>query len=179
MLEAFAKAHRFRVRPEYEKEFQKTLDSSFSLNEDGLVRSFGQLSSLVHDGHIWIFRAVELLDLNPHAQSYSTHFSRIVALFDAPPGLDDFFMLNKSMQAIQRLPRSKPPNPEVTDATKRVAVSCKARHPLSVTVTHGQGLIYFEPLVTGGETIDDVDCLYCIAKGMHEKPPDDLHRHRT
>jgi len=174
MLEAFAKMHQFRVRPEYEKELQKTLDSCFSLNEEGLVRSFGQLSSLVHEDHIWIFRAVELLDLNPHAQSYSTHFSRIVALFDAPPGHEEFFVLNKSMQAIQRLPRSKPPNPKVTETTKRIAVYCMARHPLSVTVTHGQGLIYFEPLVTGGETINDVNSLYCIAKGMQEKLPGDV-----
>jgi hypothetical protein len=169
MLDAFAKTHQLRIRPEHEKELQKTLDSCFLLKDKGLVRSFGQLSSLVDGESNWLFRAVELLDLNPHAQSYSTHFSRIVALFDILTDHDEFFVLNKSMQASQKLPRSKSPNPMIIEITKRIAKSCKARHTLSVTLTCGHGLIYFEPLTTGGETISDVSSLYCIAKNMSEK----------
>ena len=169
MLDAFAKTHQLRIRPEHEKELQKTLDSCFLLKDKGLVRSFGQLSSLVDGESNWLFRAVELLDLNPHSQSYSTHFSRIVALFDILTDHDEFFVLNKSMQASQKLPRSKSPNPMIIEITKRIAKSCKARHNLSVTLTCGHGLIYFEPLTTGGETISDVSSLYCIAKNMSEK----------
>ena len=169
MLEAFAKAHQLCIRPEHEKELQKTLDSCFSLNDKGLVRSFGQLSSLVGGESIWLFRAVELLDLNPHAQSDSTHFSRIAALFDISTDHDEFFVLDKSMQASKRLPRSKSPNPNVIEISKRIAKSCKARHLLSMTLARGHGLIYFEPLVTGGEKISDVNSLYCIAKNMSEK----------
>lgn len=44
-----------------------------------------------------------------------------------------------------------------------------ARHPVSVTLTKGHGLVYFEPLVTGGENINDVDALYCIAKNICEE----------
>ncbi len=174
MLEAFSQTHRLRIRPEHEKELQKTLDSCFSLKDENLVRSFGQLSSLVDGESIWLFRTVELLDLNPHAQSYSTHFPRIVALFDISKDHDEFFVLDKSMQASQMLPRSNSPNPHVTELAKRIAASCKARHPLSVTLTGGHGLIYFEPLVTGGETISDVNSLYCIAKNMCEKLSEDV-----
>ncbi len=172
MVEMFAKIHQLRFRPEYEKELQKTLDTFFSLKDDALVRSFGQLSSLVKGESIWLFRAVELLDLNPHAQSYTTHFPRIVALFEISTEHEEFFVLDKSMQARQRLPRSKSPNTKVTEIARQIAVSCKARHPLSVTITRGHGLIYFEPSVTGGETISDVNSLYCIAKDMGEKLSD-------
>jgi len=174
MVEMFAKNHQLRIRPDYEKELQKTLDTFFSLKDDGLVRSFGQLSSLVEGESIWLFRAVELLDLNPHAQSYSTHFPRIVALFGNSTEHEEFFVLDKSMQTRQRLPGSKSPNIKVSEIAKQTAVSCKARHPLSVTVTRGHGLIYFEPLVTGGETISDVNSLYCIAKNMCERLSGDV-----
>jgi len=169
MLEAFAKIHQLRIRPEYEKELQRTLDTCFTLKDEGLVRSFGQLSSLVDGESIWLFRAVELLDLNPHAQSYSTHFARIVALFDISKDHDEFFVLDKSFHANKRLSGSKSPNPNVIEISKQIAKSCKARHPLSMTLTRGHGLIYFEPSVTGGETINDVNSLYCIAKNMCEK----------
>jgi hypothetical protein len=169
MLEAFAKTHQFRIRPDYKEELQKTLDASFSLKDTGLVRSFGQLSSLVNGESIWLFRAVELLDLNPYAQSYSANFSRIVALFDISTDLDEFFILGKSMQVMQRRPGSDSPSSRVIEITKRVSTTCKARHPLSVTLTHGHGLIYFEPLVTGGETLSDVNSLYCIAKQLHSE----------
>lgn len=169
MLEAFATTHQFRIRPEHKGELQKTLDSCFSLKDKRLVRSFGQLSSLVDGDSVWLFRTVELLDLNPHAQSSSTHFSRIVALFDIPTDHDAFFVLDKSLQASSRLPGSKSPDPQVREIAKRIAKACQARHPLSVTLTRGQGLIYFEPLVTGGETIRDVNALYCIAKHLGQE----------
>ena len=81
MVEAFANEHQLRMCPERKDEIQARLDASFTL-EGGLIRSFSQLSSLVDGRGIWIFRAVELLDLDQHAKSYVTHFNRIVALFD-------------------------------------------------------------------------------------------------
>lgn len=169
MLETFAKIHQLRIRPDYEKELQRTLDTCFALEDEGLVRSFGQLSSLVDGESIWLFRAVELLDLNPHAQSYSTHFSRIVALFDISKDHDEFFVLDKSFHANKRPSGSKSPNPNIIEISKQIAKSCKARQPLSMTLKRGHGLIYYEPSVTGGETINDVNSLYCIAKNMREK----------
>lgn len=175
MLETFAKTHQLFMRPEYERELQKTLDICFSLKEEGLVRSFGQLSSIVDGGSIFLFRAVELLDLNPHAQSFSTHFPRIAALFDiSTTFIAEFFILDKSMQAHQRLPGPESPNFEVIRISRQIAQSCKARHPLSVTLVRGRGLIYFEPLVTGGETMSDIASLYCIAHKMREQLSNDI-----
>ncbi|MBW1848896.1 MAG: hypothetical protein JRI53_09805 [Deltaproteobacteria bacterium] len=169
MLQTFSKTHHLPIRPEREETLQKTLDSCFSLKSTNMVRSFAQLSSIIDGGSIWIFRAVELLDLNPHARSYSTHFPRIAALFNASTNHDEFFVLDKSMRAAQKLPGSKTLNSDLTNIIKQIAASCNARHPLSVTLARGQGLIYFEPLVTGGETLRDIGHLYCIAKRMHKK----------
>jgi hypothetical protein len=169
MLNLFASEYKLSIRPEYESTLQKTLDSCFSIEGEGLVRSFGQISSVFDGGSVWLFRAVELLDLNPHAQSYSTHFTRVAALFKISKDHDEFFLLDKSMTVSRRLPKSKPPNVKVIEITKKIAVSCKAKHSLSVTLTRGNGLIYFEPTVTGGETLSDVSSLYCIAKKMAAK----------
>ena len=169
MLQVFSKMNNLPIRPEHKETLQKTLDSCFSLKHTNLVRSFAQLSSIIDGGSIWLFRAVELLDLNPHARSYSTHFPRIAALFNVSTNHDEFFILGKSMNAEQKLPDSGMPSSDLTDITKQIAASCNTRHPLSITFTHGHGLIYFEPLITGGETLSDIECLYCIAKKMHEK----------
>jgi hypothetical protein len=167
MLKTFAKTHQLLIRPEQEQALQKTLDSCFSLKNENLVRSFGQLSSLVDGGNVWVFRAVELLDLNPHSQSYSTHFSRIVALFGISTSHDEFFILDNSMQARPRIPGSNTPSSEVTEISQRLAASHNARHALSVTLNSKHGLIYFEPLGTGGEALSDVESLYSIANNMY------------
>ena len=77
--------------------------------------------------------------------------------------------MDKSMQPRQRVSGSVLPNPNVAEITKQIIKSCAALHLLSVTLARGHGLIYFEPLVTGGETINDVNSIYCIAKKMCEK----------
>ncbi|MGD2075422.1 MAG: hypothetical protein PVI91_13365 [Gammaproteobacteria bacterium] len=166
LMEGFAHAHGLTLRPERTGELQETLDRSFSLEEEGLVRSFGQLSSLVDAGSLRLFRAVELLDLNRHGQARSAHFARIAALFDIPAAHDVFFVMDRYRRATERLRGSESPDPDVTEMAKHAADSCKARHALSITLRRGHGLIYFEPLVTGGETGDDVESLYCIAKRM-------------
>jgi hypothetical protein len=170
MLESFARKQHLRIRPDHRQELENTLERCFSLEQPGLVRNFGQLSSLVDGGAVWIFRAVELLDLDPHGQPPSTHFNRIAAFFPVPEQVHtEFFMLDKNMQEHGMLPGQSPPDPEVVAMSRETARDCHARHALSVTLARGHGLIYFEPFVVGGETINDVNSLYCIAKSMHEK----------
>jgi len=169
MLELFAKKHQLNIRPEREKEVQGVLDACFSSEDAEMLRTFGQLSSLVEGEAVFLFRTVELLDIKPHIKSYDTHFARIVALFDVSADYDEFFLLDKSLRAMKRRPESKDPDPKIIEISKQIAASCEGRHTLSITLGRGKGLIYFEPLVTGGETINDVNSLYCIAKKMREK----------
>jgi hypothetical protein len=169
MLASFAKTHQLNIRPEREKELQGVLDTCFSSEDAEMLRTFGQLSSLVEGESIFLFRTVEVLDIKPHIQSYDTHFARIVALFDVSADYDEFFLLDKSLRAMKRRPEYKDSDPKIIEISKQVTASCEGRHTLSITLRRGKGLIYFEPLVTGGETINDVNSLYCIAKKMRKK----------
>jgi hypothetical protein len=173
MLESFAEKHQFKIKPDHEGAIQKVLDTCFSLKSNNLVRSFGQLSSLVDGGTIWLFRSIELLDLNPYGKSESTHFPRIAALFDISKTHNAFFVLGKSMQTRPMIPGAAEIKAEVARLATQSASACDARHPLSVTLAQGHALIYFEPLVTGGEKPADVEALYCIAQNMrHELASD-------
>ncbi len=167
-LEAFAWAQQVPFRPELETELLATLDRCFPLQENGLIRSFEQLSSIIDAGPVRMFSAVELLDLNPHAQASSTHFSRIAALFKAPEEFDEYFLLNRAGQVNTILPAGKSPAAHITELTREAATTSRAEHTLSVTLKNGYGLIYLEPLVTGGETLTDIEALYSIARKMHQ-----------
>jgi hypothetical protein len=167
MLLAFAASHGLIARPETTDTLQKTLDQLMASSE--IVRSFDQISSPIHGNSVWLFRAVELLDLAPRSQSQSTHFARIAALFDAPAANDEFFLIDRSGQVRPMRPGAGAPDPRVAEIAKRAGASCDARHPLSVTLAHGHGLIYFEPLVTGGESLSDLDALYRIAGKIRDE----------
>ncbi len=180
MLEAFAKTRSLRVRPERKEALRKTLEHCFSIKRDGLVRRFDQLSDPADGGSFLLFRAVELLDLNPHGQAHNTHSPRMTALFDVPTHHDELFLLDRSMRAAARLPASRAPDPDVAELARRAATSAGARHPLSVTLAGGKGLIYYEPLLTGGETMGDVDALQRspagCATGWWRRAPGDAWR---
>lgn len=165
LLERFANAHQFFIKTDLKEELQQILDDSFSLQQENLLRTFDQLSSIIYDESIWIFRAVELIDLNPHAHSYSTHFSRIIALFKVSQVHKEFFLLDKDMDITQRLPGATDPASNIRELFRECSMQCDTLpHSLSVTFSNGYGLIYYEPLVVGGESLSDINTLYCIAK---------------
>jgi hypothetical protein len=104
MVELFAKNNQLNIRPERKKEVQGILDTYISSSDAELLRTFDQISSLILGGEIWLFRAVELFDVNPRIKSPATHFPRIAALFEVSAEWDDFFLLDKNMRATNRLP---------------------------------------------------------------------------
>lgn len=178
MLETFADAHGFHVDQGQAPELAATLNQCFSLDERGLARDFDQLTSPISAGAVRLFRAVEILDASPHGQSQSTHFARIVALFDVAVTHKEFFVLDRSGTSTARLPGAPAPTPRVVKVTRRAVSEQGARHPLSVTLARGKGLIYFEPLVTGGESKSDLEALYNIASSLQDafSQPDVAHR---
>lgn len=170
LLERFANSNHLSFKPELQAKLQNILDISFHLKQDGLSRSFDQLSSIIFDDSIWVFRSVELLDLNAYGQSYSPHSPRVIALFEVPQSLEEFFLLDKSMNITTRLPGSTVPTSKVTGLVKECFIQDnQLPHPLSISFSKGHGLIYFEPLVVGGETLSDINSLYRIANDFFEK----------
>jgi hypothetical protein len=178
MLETFANAHGFHIDRDRAPELAAKLDHCFSLGGRGLVRGFEQLTSPIAAGAAWLFRAVEILDLSPHGQSQSTHFTRIIALFDVVEAHEDFFILDRTGAATARLPGAPAPSPRVVEVTRRAFSEQGARHPLSITLARGKGLIYFEPFVTGGENTSDLEALYNIAVSLQDalSQPKGTHR---
>ena len=169
MVETFAETHGFALCPELEESVQRILDHYFALEDPGVVRSFGQLASLVEGEKVRLFRTIERLDLNPPSSASATHFPRLAALFDVSTEYDDFFLLDASLNPTRRGSGAPKPDPRAVTLVKKVATACNPRHTLSITLTHGHGLIYFEPVVTGGETERDLQCLYQIARQLQQQ----------
>ena len=165
MLRDFVISRGLNILPKASVDLQKTLDSAFSLSNN-LVRSFGQLRDIAEEDGVFVFRAVELLDLNPHAQSDNTHFPRVISLFDVPSDYYEFFMLDCSMSLHNKIPHSKEIDVRIRKSCQNVVTSLRPRHTLSVSLSQGKGLVYFEPRVTGGETLADVNMLYDLAKAF-------------
>lgn len=96
MLAAFAVEHGFAIDRSSTAQLQQSLEPCLQFDIAGIVREFGQLSTLVDAGTVLIFRAVELIDLSPNTQPNSTHFSRIAAFFDISNAYDEYFLIRKS-----------------------------------------------------------------------------------
>ena len=80
--------------------------------------------------------------------------------------LEEFFIMDKSLYAMQRLKGAVSSNTDAVKTVRKIMMAVKPRHPLSVTFSKGNAVIYFEPFVTGGEKFEDVEALYLIAKKM-------------
>lgn len=180
MVDAFAQSRGFTIRAELKPTIEHILDHYFALQDDpGVVRSFGQISPIVDGGTVRLFRTVELLDVSPHSTASSTHFSRFVALFEVSTEFDDFFLLDAALHPTRRWADFPKPDPRAVTLAKKAATAYNPRHTLSITLTHGHGLIYFEPLVTGGESLDDLHCLYEIARQLHQQLSEPKQPYRT
>ena len=81
LLESFASSHNLALHPELATGLENRLSKIFDFEQTNIVRSFGQLKSVVKDDEILIFKGVELLDLSPYGRSNNTHFARISAFF--------------------------------------------------------------------------------------------------
>jgi hypothetical protein len=168
MLTTFAAKHSFAIDGNRTAKLEHSLAQCLRVGIPGIVREFGQLSTPVDAGSVQIFRAVELIDLSPNTQPDSTHFSRIAALFDIAQEYDEYFLLRKSREVANLHPFHESLDTNAVQVAADIALSCEARHTLSVTLRRGKGLAYFEPTLTGGENKADIDALYCIAKGMKD-----------
>jgi len=164
LMKAFASSHGLAVHAELAAGLEERLTRLFDFDRTMMVRSFGQLKNIVKDGDILIFNGVELLSLTPLTRSNNTHFSRIAALFPISGKHSGFFDVDKSGAIISRVPGEIRPDENTAQIVKRTVAEAGARHSLSATFKGGYGLIYFEPLVTGGENIADLDCLLRLTR---------------
>ncbi|MBR9882878.1 MAG: hypothetical protein GYB21_04125 [Oceanospirillales bacterium] len=169
MMRAFAREHQFPVKRTLLKPLQHCLDTAFALPQSDAVRSFGELSCVVDAGKAWLFLTVELLDLRRYGQTGSTHFARMAAVFKVSADLDAFFLIDMHGKVINRITQEPEVLPRVATAAHEAMREAGAGHTLSVTLANGYGLVYFEPLATGGEEPADLEALCKIALSLHAR----------
>lgn len=166
MMSEFAQNHGFEIDSTLERDLELLLNDSFQLRERKLARRFGQLASIVDGGDVLMFRSVEALDLSQYGVPMVTHHPRVCASFQVEQNLDEFFLLLPDGQVQSRIAARGPVSSKAVEAVAGVAASCGASHAISVSLAAGQGLIYFEPKVVGGEKLVDVETLYCMATAL-------------
>ncbi|GGC05821.1 hypothetical protein GCM10011352_35020 [Marinobacterium zhoushanense] len=169
LMARFARERELPIRRDYRKPLQRCLDNAFALPQADATRSFGQLAAIVDAEKAWLFLAVELLDLSRYGQAQSSHSPRLAALFKVRPELDAFFLVDTVGRVEDRLPEIPPAKPGVVTAVHEAMKGSGAGHTLSVTLSKGYGLIYFEPRITGAEDRADLESLYGIAIELHKR----------
>jgi hypothetical protein len=146
------------------------LDSALSLEQPGLVRSFDRIRDIVYDQDtIALFRTVELLDLNPHGTSESTHHSRVAVTFEVPQQHDLFALVSPDLGCRSRLGSASGVPEEAVGMIRNALQGRPPRCPLSVTLKRGRGLVYLEPLVTGSVRSEDLDYLIAVGRAIRKE----------
>ncbi|MBV1789814.1 hypothetical protein KQ940_17295 [Marinobacterium sp. D7] len=169
MMARFAREKGLSIRRDYRKPLQRCLDNAFALPQTEATRSFGQLAAIVDAEKAWLFLAVELLDLSRYGQAQSTHFPRLAALFKVRPELEGFFLIDTLGRVEDLVPEIPPAKPGVVTAAHEAMKAHGAGHTLSVTLSNGYGLIYFEPRITGAGDRADLESLYGIAIELNKR----------
>jgi hypothetical protein len=99
-----------------------------------------------------LFRAVELLDLNPHASVESSHHARALVLFPGAPEWSGIFHVTSDLAVHQRYPGERGPAAVGILRLFEQVGAAAPPHTLSLSFMHGQGLAYLEPAITGSVT---------------------------
>lgn len=118
------------------------------LEEPNLVRSFSRLGDVVTLIHGAMFRAVELLDLNPYGRAEYVNRSRVAVWFPCRQKIEGIFTVSPALEIYQRYPEE----PARIDALRAFLEAARVEAPpcmLSLTLMRGQGVAYLEPAVTG------------------------------
>lgn len=131
---------------------ERQLDRAFEISEPGCARAFSQVRDIVCLPIGKLFRAVELIDLNPHASAESPHHARAAVVFPGTPEWSGVFHVTSDLRVHQRYPREPDPATDRLPGLLRQVGIALPPHPLSLTFMRGQGLAYLEPTLTGSIT---------------------------
>jgi hypothetical protein len=167
LVQEFARARSLRYRPNDDGQLAAALDAALSLEQPGLVRSFGQIRDIVSDkDSVILFRTVELLDLSPYGSSTTPHHSRVAVTYDVAQGHDLFALVSPDLHCQSMLGSESGATAKVVAILQGVLKERPPRCPLSVTLKRGRGLIYLEPRVTGSVRPEDLEYLIATARSL-------------
>lgn len=148
-LKAFARSRGLPYQARDDGRLEADLNAAMALDEPGLARTFGRVRDVIalEDGAT-LFRATELLDLNPWGEAETSHHARTAVFFDAPDAPSGIFSIRPDREVRQRHPRDGADSEAVRALLERLGVP---RPPcaLSLTFMRGKGVGYLEPTVVG------------------------------
>lgn len=152
LFKRFAQSRGYRYRDRDDGSLEAQLGRVFEIEDFGCTRVFGQVRDVVSLPSGTLFRAVELLDLNPHAQTENPHHARAAVLFSCAAEWSGIFVVTSDLAVRQQHPRGGGPAADAVATLFEQAGGGAPPHPLSLTFMRGHGLAYLEPTVTGSVT---------------------------
>lgn len=152
VVRAFAESRGYPYDDRDDGSLELQLERTFGIEDAGCARAFSQLRDIVCLPRGRLFRAVELMDLNPHGSVHDPHHARAAVIFPAEPEWSGVFAVTSDLSVHQRYPRENGPATAQLPRLFRQAGISSPPQPLSLTFMRGQGLAYLEPAVTGSVT---------------------------
>ena len=129
-----------------------------------------KIKDIVGDGEIFLFRCIELLDLNPYGTPEITHQNHICLSFDVPQEIDLFFIMDKNGNQSNLYPKGKEiEKDEYFKEIKHTIHNNLHRNSVTISFRGGRALLYTNPLVTGGEAEEDIEYLVFLARSIKSK----------
>lgn len=164
-IRSFAETHGLTYHPRDNEGLESNINETFALRETGLEQNFSRIRDIVRfDGGV-LFRATELLDLNPYGSATDPHAARVAVMFDLANAPEGIFIISPSLEVRQRYPLEGPDNTNRIAEVFRFPEFEPPPHPLAVSLKNGRALAYLEPLVVG--SVSEADLEYLIRLAGH------------
>ncbi len=152
VVRRFAESRGYSHADRDDGSLEHQLERAFEIENAGCARAFSQVRDIVCLPSGKLFRAVELIDLNPHASVDSPHHARVAVVFPCAPECSGVFYVASDLVVHQQYPQKRDPaTARLSDLFPEAGLASPP-YPLSLTFMRGHGLAYLEPPVTGSVT---------------------------
>ncbi len=170
MLEKFAKKNNLKEVSKDNKSLEAQLNQRHAIKENGFLRTFMKIRDIIGDGDIFLFRGIELLDLNPYGNPETSHQNHIYISFDVPEEIDLFFIMDKNGKVSNLYPKDKVvEKDEYFKKIRPVIQNQIYKKSITISLRGGKALINTNPLVTGKETEEDLEYLLVCGRAIKSK----------
>ena len=167
MLKKFAQKNNLKPVSQDNNDLEIQLNKKLAIKENGFLRTFMKIKDIIGDGEVFLFRGIELLDLNPYGNPETTHQNHIYISFDVPEKIDLFFIMDKNSKVINLYPKDKElEKDEYFKKIKHIIQKQTNKKNITVSIGGGKALLNTNPLVTGKETEEDLKYLLVCGKAI-------------
>jgi len=167
MLKKFAQKNNLKHIYQDNNDLEIQLNKKLAIKENGFLRTFMKIKDIIGDGEFFLFRGIELRDLNPYGNPETTHKNHIYISFDVPEEIDLFFIMDKNSKVINLYPKDKEiEKDEYLKKIKHIIQNQTNKKNITVSLGRGKALLNTNPLVTGKETEEDLKYLLACGRAI-------------